>query len=403
MKQNIREEEILKIIKEKQSISRLDLADIFDLTPARISKIIKSLIDKKIILEKNIGVSTGGRPPVILAINEEIFGDVLGLNLAPKNIFLTVGQINGEIRKRKKFSLEKIQEEDILAFIEKVISNTLAAEKRIGVITIIITGFVNPEKGISIMSPHYKWRNLNIVKYLEEKFKIPVLLEHDVRAMALTEQQIGACKGIDDFVIFNICEGIGTCVCLDGKIYRGFNSMAGEMGHIVINTSSIRKCSCGKRGCLEAESSNTAIINRITSDIRIGKYSMLKDILSKKGSLDMDDILLGVKKRDFLAIQVTNEAVEYIAQGLNILVSLIDPEKIVLVGDIFTSRFLMDTLKFELNKFSLEFQKCIIEPTALGEELFYYSPIAVVRKNIFENKDFTKKYITKIGGSYDFY
>ena len=402
MKQSIREEEILTIIKERKMISRLELAEIFDLTPARISKIIKSLLDKKIILEKTVGVSTGGRPPVILAVNEQIFGDVLGLNLAPKNIFLTVGKINGEISKRKKYSLEKIKDGDILSFIEKLIAGTLATEKKIGVITVIITGFVNNEKGISIMSPHYKWKNLNIVKHIEEKFNIPVLLEHDVRAMALTEQQIGACRGIKDFVIFNICEGIGTCTCIDGNVYRGFNSMAGEMGHIVINTSSIRKCSCGKRGCLEAESSNTAIINRITSDIKIGKYSMLKDILAKKNTLDMDDILLAVKKRDFLAIQVTNEAIEYIAQGLNILVSIIDPEKIILVGDIFTSKFLMDTLKFELNKFSLEFQKCVIEPTKLGDELFYFSPIAVVVKNIFENKEFTKKYITKIGGNYDF-
>ncbi len=402
MKQSVREEEILRIIKERKTISRLELAELFDLTPARISKIIKSLLDKKIILERNIGVSTGGRPPVILTINEQIFGDVMGLNLAPKNIFLTVGKINGDISKRKKYSLEKIKDDDILAFIDKVIANTLAAEKKIGVITIIITGFVDQKKGTSIMSPHYKWRNLNIVKHIEDKFKLPVLLEHDVRAMALTEQQIGSCRGIDDFVIFNICEGIGTCTCIDGNIYRGFNSIAGEMGHIVINTSSIRKCSCGKRGCLEAESSNTAIINRITSDIKIGKYSMLKDILAKKGSLDMNDILLAVKKRDFLAIQVTNEAVEYIAQGLNILVSIIDPEKIILVGEIFTSKFLMDTLKFELNKFSLEFQKCVIEPTKLGDELFYYSPIAVVVKNIFENREFTKKYITKIGGKYDF-
>lgn len=403
MKQSIREEEILKIIKERKMISRLELAEMLDLTPARISKIIKVLLSKKIILEKNVGESTGGRPPINLTVNEEIFGDILGLNLAPKNIYLTVGKVNGEIRKRKKYSLEKIKDEDIFNFIEKLVSNSLAAEKGIGVITVIITGFVDRERGISIMSPHYKWRNLNIVKILEEKFHVPVLLEHDVRAMALTEQQIGACKNINDFVIFNLTEGIGTCSCIDGNIYRGFNSMAGEMGHIVINTSSIRKCSCGKRGCLEAESSTTAIINRITSEIKLGKYSMLKDILSKKGSLCMDDILTAVKKRDFLAVQVTTEAIEYIAQGLNILVSIIDPEKIILVGDIFTSKFLMDSLRFELNKFSLDIQKCIIEPTKLGEELFYFSPIAVVAKNIFENKEFTKKYITKTGGTYDFY
>lgn len=130
MKQSIREDEILTIIKERKMISRLELAEIFDLTPARISKIIKSLLDKKIILEKTVGVSTGGRPPVILAVNEQIFGDVLGLNLAPKNIFLTVGKISGEISKRKKYSLEKIKDGDILGFIEKLIAGTLATEKK---------------------------------------------------------------------------------------------------------------------------------------------------------------------------------------------------------------------------------------------------------------------------------
>lgn len=266
-----------------------------------------------------------------------------------------------------------------------------------------MTGFINNKKGQVILSSHHKLKNLDIVKFFEEKFNVPVLLENDVRSMALAEQQIGSCRGIRNFIILNVTDGIGSCIVVNEEIYKGFNSIAGEMGHISINTHSLRKCSCGKRGCIEAESSNTAIISRIISDIKIGKYSILKKILEKKTYLDIDDILYGVKKKDFLTIQVTNEAIEYIAQGLNILLSLIDPEKIILVGDIFKSKFLMNTLQFELNKFSLDFQKCIIEPTNLKEEIFYYSPISVVVKNIFENKEFTHRYlIKKEGVSYDF-
>lgn len=402
MKQNIREAKILKTIKEKQSISRLELARIFDLTPARISKIIKELLDKNVILEKELGESTGGRPPIHLTINENIFGDILGLHLGPQELFLSIGDITRKIKKRKKYSLKGIEEEKILNFVDELIEENLALEKNIRAIVIIMTGFLNDKKGEIILSSHHKLKNLNIVNFFESKFHLPVLLENDVRSMALAEQQIGACKGIENFIIVNVTEGIGSCIVVNNEIYKGFNSLAGEMGHISINPHSIRKCSCGKRGCLEAESSNTAIINRITSEIKLGKYSVLKNILEKKGYLEMPDILYGVKKKDFLTIQVTTEAMEYIAQGLNILVSLIDPQKIILVGNIFKSKFLMDTLKFELNKFSLEFQKCIVEPTKLKEELFYYSPIGVVLKNIFENKEFTIKYMKKEGGSYDF-
>lgn len=395
MKESIREEEVLKIIKEYGKVSRLKLAEIFGLTSARISKVTKILLEKNIIVEKAIGESSGGRPPVYLSINNEKFKDILGINLTSNKImYITIGKINGDIVKRKKISLEMLEseEEDTLKIIDNVVSEEIKENPNIGALSIIITGSVDEERGISIMSPHYKLKNPKIVEYFERKYNLPVLLENDVRAMVLVEKQIGSCQEIENFVVFNLGDGIGSASCIGRKIYRGHNSMAGEAGHIVINTSSIRKCSCGKRGCLEAEASEMAVIKRITSEIKIGKYSILKDILKEKENLTIKDVLFGVKKRDFLVIQVMTEAMEYIARGLNILISVLDPEKIVLVGEVFTSKFLMDTLKFELNKISLEVNKNSIEPTKLGEELYFHSPIAVVVENIFENRNFTKKY-----------
>ena len=396
MKENIREEEILKIVKEYGEVSRLELAETFGLTSARISKVTKNLLEKKIIIEKSVGESSGGRPPVYLSINNEKFKDILGINLTSNRmLYITLGKINGEIFKKKKIAIDllsKDEQEDILKVVDGIIGKEISQNPNIGALSIIITGSVDEEKGVSVMSPHYSLKTPKVVEYFERKYNLPVLLENDVRAMALVEKQIGSCRNVKNFVVFNLGEGIGSANCIDKKIYKGHNSMAGEAGHIVINTNSIRKCSCGKRGCLEAESSEMAIIKKITSEIKIGKYSILKDILKEKEFLTIKDILYGVKKRDFLVIQVMTEAMEYIARGLNILISVLDPEKIILVGEIFSSKFLMDTLKFELNKISLDVHSYAIEPTKLGEDLYFYSPIAVVVENIFENRYFTQKY-----------
>ncbi|MFK4784470.1 ROK family protein [Fusobacterium sp. MFO224] len=396
MKESIREYEILKIIKDRMSISRMELAKLFNLTPARISKLINNLLEEGIIVEKEEGRSTGGRKPMLLSINEDKFKNILGINIAANDrIFLSVSKINGDFIKKIKIDISEKNRRDMLNFLDKLIKKNLEKDVNIGVIVLVVTGPVDKEFSKILMSPHYEWETNNIVRYLERKYDLPIILENDVRAMAYTEKQIGSCKDVENFVMLNLCQGIGTSYFIDNKMYRGFHSMAGEIGHIVINTNSIRKCSCGKRGCLEAEASDKAILKRLESEIKIGKYSILKEILQKKNKLEIKDVLYGIDKRDFLVIKAITEAVEYIAQGLNIIISIIDPEKIILAGELFKSEFVMENIRFYLNKISLDIQKCHIESTQLGEKLMYYSSISVVRENLFENLKFTEKYIYK--------
>ncbi|MDP0488562.1 MAG: ROK family protein [Fusobacterium sp. JB021] len=394
MKESVREYEILKVIKERMSISRMELAKLFNLTPARISKLINNLLEEEIVVEKEEGRSTGGRRPMLLSINEDKFKNILGINItANDRIFLSISKINGDFIKKIKIDLLEKNKKDMLNFLDKLIRKNLEKNENIGVIVLVVTGPVDEEFSKILMSPHYEWETNNIVRYLERKYDLPIILENDVRAMAYTEKQIGSCKEVENFVMLNLCQGIGTSSFIDNKMYRGFHSMAGEIGHIVINTNSIRKCSCGKRGCLEAEASDKAILKRLESEIKVGKYSILKEILQKKGKLEIKDVLYGIKKRDFLVIKAITEAVEYIAQGLNIIISIVDPEKIVLAGELFKSEFVMENIRFYLNKISLDIQKCEIESTKLGEDLMYYSAISVVRENLFENLKFTEKYI----------
>lgn len=394
MKESLREYEILKIIKNRISISRMELAKLFDLTPARISRLINNLLENNIIVEKNEGKSTGGRRPKLLSVNEDNFKNILGINItADDKIYLSVSKVNGDFIKKIKIALLDKNKKNMLKFLDSLIKRNLEKHKNIGAIVLIVTGPVDKNFSKILMSPHYEWETNNIVKYLDRKYNLPIILENDVRAMAYTEKQIGSCKDVDNFLVLNLCQGIGTSYFIDNKMYRGFHSMAGEIGHIVINTNSIRKCSCGKRGCLEAEASDKAILKRLESEIKVGKYSILKETLQKNNKLEIKDVLYGIKKRDFLVIKAITEAVEYIAQGLNIIISIVDPEKIILAGELFKSNFVMENLKFYLNKISLDIQKCQIESTKLGDELMYYSAISVVRENLFENLKFTEKYI----------
>lgn len=394
MKEHIREYEILKVIKKNINISRLELAETFELTPARISKLINNLLKNKFIIEKAIGKSTGGRRPMLISINEKKFKNILGIYIAATDfIFLSVSNISGDFIKKIKIHLSEKNKKNMLKYLDSLIKKNLDTFENIGVIVLVVTGPVDEKFSKLLMSPHYEWETNDIVRYLERKYKLPIILENDVRAMAYAEKQIGSCKNTKNFVMFHLCQGIGTSYYIKDKMYRGFHSMAGEIGHIVINTSSIRKCSCGKRGCLEAEASDHAIINRLESEIKIGKYSILKEILQENKKLEIKDVLYGIKKKDFLVVKAITEAVEYIAQGLNIIISIVDPEKIILTGELFKSDFVMENLNFCLNKISLELQTCKIERSKLGEEIMFYSSIAVVRENLFENSFFTNKYL----------
>ena len=160
-----------------------------------------------------------------------------------------------------------------------------------------MNGMVDSENGISIFSPHYNWKNINLKRRFEDRFRVKVFVENDVRAMALTEKIFGSCKDNQNFVVMNIGDGVGGSIFLNDAPYHGYGSISGELGHMVVRRNSSEKCSCGKKGCLETEVSNVAIIKKITSQIKLNNYSSLKNVLVEKGALSINDILKGVAEK----------------------------------------------------------------------------------------------------------
>ena len=390
MRKNSIKIKTLELIKNSNGISRSELAKELDITPAGVGKVVNRFLENGIIEETSVGVSTGGRRPLILKINEKKIGEILGVSLAPRFIQIVLGDISGKILKSKKYSLKKRlleKEHNILELTEKLIEREIKKNRDISIISVVMNGMVDSENGISIFSPHYNWKNINLKKRFENRFRVKVFVENDVRAMALTEKIFGSCKDNQNFVVMNIGDGVGGSIFLNDAPYHGYGSISGELGHMVVRRNSSEKCSCGKKGCLETEVSNVAIIKKITSQIKLNNYSSLKNILIEKGALTINDILKGVAEKDMLTFNIVIDAINMIATAIDGIISVINPEKIVLFGEIFQNRFLFETLVNEIKKVTLDEQYYEIKKSEFSKNIYEIAPLAVVSYKIFKEME----------------
>ncbi|MBM6874125.1 ROK family transcriptional regulator [Fusobacterium mortiferum] len=375
---------ILELIKAKNGISRIDISREFGITPAAVGKVINEFLEKKIIIEEREGESSGGRKPSLLNINKDKIGNILGVYFAPTFVQVTIGDIDGNIISTRRYRLGDLGG-DIVGSTEEIIEKELTKNKDIEVISVVMNGLVDSERGVSIFSPHYNTKNISIVERFQKKFRKKVYLENDVRVMALVEKVFGECRDNQNFVVLNVEEGVGGSIYLNDMLYHGYGSMSGELGHMVVKRNSLEKCSCGKKGCLETEVSNRAIIKKIMAQIRINnQYSSLKKVLDEGKKLEIKDVLEGVEEKDMLSLSVVGEAIQYIAYALDMIISVINPEKIILYGEFFQNKYIFKSLLNEIGKITLDEQNYQIKRSKFYEKIYEIAPLALGNYLIFK-------------------
>jgi len=375
---------IIEIIKTQGLKSRADLAILTGLTPASITKLTKKLIDLDILIESGIGVISGGRPPILLDINPGA-GYILGISLSPNKIKGILTDVNGTILFKENFTLENREKKYILNNLFILISSLIDnvnKEKILG-LGVALNGMVDYENGVSIFSPHYKWRNFNLREIVEKEFSLPVIIDNDVRAMALGEHKSGI--GIDEhnFVVINIGEGIGAGIILNNKLYRGEGYSAGEIGHITIEKDSIHPCSCGKYGCLESIIGSKRILNHVNSEK--GESYINDPNIEKICNLALND--------DNFSIDILEEIAENLGYALSFLVNLLNPKLIIIVGEINSGgelfyKKLMDRVKKYSLKTSTSDLKII--PSKLSDNASTVGATILVYENLFKGRKILK-------------
>jgi glucokinase len=264
---------------------------------------------------------------------------VLGVDIGGTKI--AAGEVDADASVRSTNELPTQADQGFIASLSQVyksIEQTL--HRRIEAIGISAPGPLNARTGMVLNPPALPgWRNIPIAELIQARFQIPCRLENDANAAGLAEALFGAGRRYGNVLYVSIGAGIGTGIILDGKIYHGKNGVAAEGGHITIDYTSSVRCACGLRGCIETAASVPAIEKRAAELAADFRDSVFPEPIT------YETLSSAALAGDALAVTILDETAEKLSVWLGGLLSLLDPEIVVVGGSAATSESLLTRLQ----------------------------------------------------------
>ena len=194
-------------------------------------------------------------------------------------------------------------------------------------------GAVDVKNGVVLYSCNLQFENTPLSKYIKDIIHKSVYIENDANVAAYGEAIAGAAKGIDNVIMVTLGTGVGGGIIVDGKIYSGFNGIAGELGHMVIEHNG-RECGCGRKGCMEAYSSATALIKITKEAMKKNTHSKLWNIAETLDEVNGKTPFDAVRMGDEVATKVIDEYISYLGCGLANFINIFQPEVLLIGGGI---------------------------------------------------------------------
>lgn len=380
---------LLKLIKQKNQISRSELTKITGLTPPTIARIVGDLVENDKLAEYvGVGDSSGGRPPVIVKFKSE--GNyIIGIDLGATYIRGCLVDLNAHFISEIQIPTEI--ENGFTNIIEKVVHIIQRLESRkeknakIWGVGIGVAGLVNRKTGIIEHSPDFGWSKIDLHKELKNKLNLPFFYDNSTRLMALGELNLGVKQNLKNFAFINMGFGIASGLVVEGKLVKGNSGFAGEFGHIPVDTYSNVQCKCGKYGCLEALASGHRISELGKMEIANNNGSILKD--QCHGNLDLVTAqLIGktAQMGDPASIKIFEEITEYLCKGIGTIANLFNPEIIYLGGGIsMNGQFFFDMIQNKITKYLLKPNENLkILPSTFGEQATAIGAVSLVLDKI---------------------
>ena len=293
----------------------------------------------------------------------------------------------GIIRRLKKpTGQDKKAEEYVKSLAEiifEIIKVSKIREENIAAVCLGIPGSVNPYTGIIAMAPNLGLTNFNIKEKLKKLIPYPVLIENDVNLGAMGVKYYGLGRNSKDMLVVFIGTGIGAGFIFDGKLFRGANCTAGEIGHIKVKENG-PLCGCGNRGCLEAVASRTAIDRDIKKELKRGEKSILKEYASSQKQIKSKVLANAVKMKDKLAIKHITKSCHIIGKVLADITNLLNLDLIILGGGVIEAldKFMIPIIKetFNENVLKSSSKGSKILATKLGDDAALYGGIILAEE-----------------------
>ena len=261
----------------------------------------------------------------------------IGIDIGGMSIKGAAVDSNGRVY--EKFSMPFIKGEDGEITIRKLaetVKEYIAAqglEDKIAGIGLGSPGTLDVEHGIVNYANNLGWNELHVADIMHEILPYPVKLTNDANAASLGEAKYGAGKSYKTIIMLTLGTGVGGGIIIDGQLYEGNEGKGGELGHTVIVVNG-EQCTCGRKGCLEAYASASALIRETKKAMRSNKRSLMWKISPDIDLVGGKVVFEAAKQGDAPAIKVLDEYIKYLGEGILNYCNIFRPNVIVLSGGI---------------------------------------------------------------------
>lgn len=337
---NLNIRSVFECVLKNSLITRRELSQLTGLTLASITNITSALIAAGYIVETAGAPSGGGRRPLYLSVAPACHY-IIGLELRTDRLIGVLTDFTARCLWSEETELDCAEGPamtlgHIGRFVDRALDATGIARERVLGIGLVSAGPYDYEKERMLSPPNFPgWEDVEITRMVREKTGIPTYFEKDAVGAGLAEAFFGkAAKAGSVFCLLANFVGIGGGFIVNSHAYRGCTGVSCEVGHMIIDLAGER-CNCGNYGCLEAMASKKKLLRDAVYALKCGESSMLAARLTDFDELTLDMLLDAVEQGDALARRVADRYCGYVGVGLVNIITLYNPETVVLAGEVF--------------------------------------------------------------------
>jgi predicted NBD/HSP70 family sugar kinase len=312
---------IVDAIKKHGGLTQVELAGATGLSPATVSNIVKELSGSG-VLHTTQSIRSGRRAQHVTLAHA--LGLVVGVHFSTRHLRVALADVAHTVVAENHMPLAKDHRADneldkVSMLLTDMLESVDATRDDLLAVGIALPAPVDRATGTTARSGIMRgWDGVVVADAMERRVKRPVFVDNAANLTALAESRFGAGRGKRNTVTLDIGDGIGAGLLLNGQLFRGTNGVAGEFGHTTIRENG-PLCRCGNRGCLEAIAGGPAILDE------------LRDHL---GSLKLGDVVLQAMAGDARCIRAIADAGRHIGVATANLCNLIDPERVIVAGEL---------------------------------------------------------------------
>jgi predicted NBD/HSP70 family sugar kinase len=378
---------MLDMVRRRNPISRVQLAEEFGLSKVTVSTIINELLEEGLIIEvgEGTGCEKGGRKPILLALNAS-HKYAVGVDIGTTNTVADIGNLRGEVVvKSQQPTAKNRSSNNIFKEVSQLSGDIIESSKidrdSILGVGISVPGLVKAHEGVIRISPDLNWENVEMNHTLADLIGLPVVSDNCTRAMLLGAKWHGKAKDARNVFYVNIGYGIGSALMVNNQIYQNHS----EFGHIHVSDKPVR-CHCRKLGCLEAVASGNAI--ELSANNRLGKKAPNADWITVK------DLAVKARNGESEANKIFHDAGHYLGRALAIAANMLNPDKIILGGGVTLAIDLLQGAiekEFEKHTMSEIRSTTVIEVSPLGMDAGAYGAIALALNQFLYKADIAQE------------